>query len=153
WFFDRVTHGRPIPLPNQGLYITQLGHVADLAAAMVATLGNPKAMGQVYNIADTRYTTFRGLAQACATAAGRDARTLELVSYDPARVDSAHRKAFPLRQQHFFTSIEKALTDLDWRPQYDLAAGLKDSYENDYLAAGRDQKSVDFSVDEILLGA
>jgi len=34
WFFDRIVHGRPVPLPGDGSTITQLGHVSDLAAAM-----------------------------------------------------------------------------------------------------------------------
>ncbi|MFZ9952939.1 MAG: NAD-dependent epimerase/dehydratase family protein, partial [Vulcanococcus sp.] len=27
WFFDRIVHGRPVPLPGDGSTITQLGHV------------------------------------------------------------------------------------------------------------------------------
>lgn len=27
WFFHRLKEGRPIPIPNSGLQVTQLGHV------------------------------------------------------------------------------------------------------------------------------
>ncbi|HCA60481.1 MAG TPA: 3-beta hydroxysteroid dehydrogenase, partial [Synechococcales bacterium UBA8647] len=27
WFFDRIVHGRPVPIPGDGTTITQLGHV------------------------------------------------------------------------------------------------------------------------------
>lgn len=63
WFFDRLVRNRPIPIPDGGLYITQLGHVYDLANAMSMILGNPKAIGQIYNISGDRYVTFTGLAR------------------------------------------------------------------------------------------
>ncbi|MGK7923348.1 MAG: NAD-dependent epimerase/dehydratase family protein, partial [Trichodesmium sp.] len=31
WFFDRIVRDRPIPIPGNGVHITQLGHVKDLA--------------------------------------------------------------------------------------------------------------------------
>ena len=134
WFFDRIVRDRPLPIPGQGLHLTQLGHVKDLAAAMVATLGNPKAIGQIYNVSGDRYVTFDGLARACATAVGKSPEALELVHYDPKAFDWGKRKAFPMRLQHFFADIHKATTDLDWSPQFDLVAGLRDSFEQDYVA-------------------
>lgn len=41
-------------------------------------------------------------------------------------------KAFPMREQHFFCSVSKAMRDLDWSPKYPLLKGLQDSYENDF---------------------
>ena len=85
--------------------MTQLGHVKDLADAFTKVLDNSAATKQVYNISGERYVTFSGLAKACALAAG--ATEPELVYYDPKSVDLGKGKAFPLRDQHFFTSIEK----------------------------------------------
>lgn len=85
--------------------VTQLGHVKDLATAFVKVLGNPAATKQTYNISGERYVTFDGLAKACALAAG--APEPELIHFDPKAVDLGKAKAFPLRDQHFFTSIEK----------------------------------------------
>ena len=34
WFFDRVVRDRPVPIPGNGMALTQMGHVADLARAM-----------------------------------------------------------------------------------------------------------------------
>lgn len=151
WFFDRVVRDLPIPIPGNGLHLTQLGHVQDLATAMVATLGNAKAIGQLYNISGDRAVTFDGLARACAQAAGRSPDAIQLVHYDPKAFDFGKRKAFPMRMQHFFADIHKATTDLDWQPQFDLAAGLRDAFEQDYVASGRHQVDIDFSVDEIIL--
>jgi len=153
WFFDRIVRDRPIPIPGNGMHITQLGHVKDLAMAMAAVLGNSKAIGQVYNISGEKYVTFEGLARACAQAAGKSPEDLKLVRYNPKDFDFGKRKAFPMRVQHFFADVHKAINDLNWQPEFDLVSGLKDSWENDYLASGRDKKNADFSTDDEILKA
>lgn len=151
WFFDRIVRDRPVPIPG-GKFITQFGHIQDLAMAMASVLGNKTAMGKIYNISGDRYVTFDGLARACAEAAGKSAEDIKLVHYDPTKFDFGKRKAFPVRQQHFFADIHRAKTELDWQPKYDLVSGLKDSFQNDYLASGRDESEIDFSLDEEILG-
>ena len=151
WFFDRITRDRPIPIPGNGRFITQFGHIQDLAIAMASILGNDAAIGKIYNVSGDRYVTFDGLAYACAEAAGRSTEEIKLVHYDPKQFDFGKRKAFPVRQQHFFTDIERAKTDLNWQPKYDLISGLKDSFQNDYLASDRDKSEIDFSLDDEIL--
>lgn len=151
WFFDRIVRDRPIPIPGNGLHITQMGHVQDLAQAMVNVLGNQQAVGQIYNVSGDRYVTFDGLARACAEAAGKSAPGLQIVHYDPKQFDFGKRKAFPLRVQHFFACVHKAMTDLNWQPEFDLISGLKDSFQNDYLTKSRDKAEVDFSMDDEIL--
>ncbi len=153
WFFDRIVANRPIPIPGNGWHITQLGHVKDLANAMVAVLGNKSAVGQIYNISGDRYVTFDGLARACAVAAGKSQDDVELVHYDPKQFDFGKRKAFPMRVQHFFAGVQKAMTELNWKPEYDLISGLKDSFQNDYQVSGSEKADVDFSTDDEILKA
>ncbi|MBE9260136.1 NAD-dependent epimerase/dehydratase family protein [Dolichospermum sp. LEGE 00246] len=153
WFFDRVVRDRPICIPGNGMHITQLGHVWDLAQAMTQIIGNDQAIGQIYNISGDRFVTFDGLARACAVAAGKSADDVKIVHYDPKKFDFGKRKAFPMRVQHFFASVNKAQIELNWQPKYDLISGLQDSLENDYLATGADKKEVDFSVDDEILNA
>ncbi len=148
WFFDRISHGRPLPIPGNGMAITQLGHCEDLAQAMVSVLGNSKAIGQIYNISGERYVTFDGLAMACAEAMGK--AMPEIYHYDSSQFDFGKRKAFPMRVQHFFASIEKAKHDLDWSPHYGLVEGLRDSYEQDYCQS---EQVVDFELDAQILAA
>ena len=131
WFFDRLTRNRPIPIPGNGLHITQFGHIQDLADAMAAVIGNDRAIGQIYNISGDRYITFDGLALACAEAAGKSSESVKLVHYDPSKFDFGKRKAFPMRGQHFFAEVTKAQQELNWQPKYDLVAGLTDSFQND----------------------
>lgn len=153
WFFDRLVRDRPLPIPGNGMALTQLGHVADLAQAMAAVLGNANAIGQIYNISGDRAVTFDGLARACAMAAGKSPDDLRLVHYDPKQFDFGKRKAFPMRVQHFFTRIEKARAELGWQPQFDLVSGLKDAFQNDFLASDRHQSEADFSLDDEILTA
>lgn len=153
WFFDRIVRDRPLPIPGNGQHITQLGHCQDLARAMAAVLGNSQAIGRVYNVSGDRCVTFDGLARACAEAAGKSSDTLKIVHYDPKQFDFGKRKAFPMRVQHFFADVRKAMTELNWKPEFDLLSGLKDSFQNDYLASVRDTADVDFSLDDEILGA
>ena len=152
WYFDRILQNRPIPIPSHGQHLTQLGHCGDLADAMVKVLGNKTAIGEIYNISGDKAVTFDGLAKACAIAAGQDPDKLNLVHYDPKAFDFGKKKAFPMRPQHFFCSIDKAKRDLNWTPKFDLIAGLKDSLHNDYLKSGRKDSAIDFSTDEMILG-
>ena len=151
WFFDRITRNRPLPIPGNGLHLTQFGHVQDLAQAMAAVLGNEQAKGEIYNVSGDRFVTFDGLARACAQAAGESPDNLQLVHYDPKQFDFGKRKAFPIRVQHFFADVSKAKNQLNWQPEYDLVSGLKDSFQNDYLASNRQEVEVDFSLDEEIL--
>jgi nucleoside-diphosphate-sugar epimerase len=153
WFFDRIVRDRPIPIPGNGMHITQLGHVKDLASAMSKILGNSMTVGQIYNISGDRFVTFDGIARACAAAAGKSPDEIKIVHYDPKMFDFGKRKAFPMRVQHFFAAINKAVTELGWQPEYDLVSGLRDSLQNDYLLSGRDKIEVDFSMDEEILKA
>jgi UDP-glucose 4-epimerase len=116
-------------------------------------LGNQKAVGQIYNVSGDRYVTFDGLARACAIAAGKSPENRQILHYDPKKFDFGKRKAFPFRLQHFFASVNKAKSELGWHPEYDLISGLKDSFQNDYLASGRNKAEIDFSVDNEILEA
>jgi nucleoside-diphosphate-sugar epimerase len=149
WFFDRIVHGRPVPLPGDGSTITQLGHVSDLAAAMARCIEVEAAANRIYNCSGRQGITFRGLVQAAARAAGKDPSDVEIRSFDPAGLDKKARKAFPLRLAHFLTDITRVRRELAWEPTFDLESTLADSYTNDY--ALRMPTSPDFSADGALL--
>jgi nucleoside-diphosphate-sugar epimerase len=150
WFFDRIVHGRPVPLPGDGTTITQLGHVNDLAAAMALSLGVDAAANRVYNCSSVQGITFRGLVAAAARACGKDPAAVEIRGFDPAGLDKKARKAFPLRMAHFLTDVTRVQRELAWTPAYSVEAVMADSYANDY--AGRMPTSPDFSGDEALIG-
>ena len=151
WFFDRIVHNRPIPLPGDGSTITQLGHVEDLAEAMARCIEVDAAANRIYNCSGKQGISFRGLIRAAAVACGRDPDCLELRSFNPSDLDPKARKAFPLRLNHFLTNITRVERELAWQPSFDLAKGLADSYSNDY--ALNPTAASDFSSDEALIGA
>ncbi len=149
WFFDRIVHGRPVPLPGDGTTITQLGHVSDLATAMARCLDVQAATNRIYNCSGAQGVTFRGLVAAAARACGVDPAAVEIRSFDPSGLDKKARKAFPLRLAHFLTDIHRVQRELAWSPCFDLEAGLADSFGNDYALRG--PTTPDFSSDEALL--
>jgi nucleoside-diphosphate-sugar epimerase len=150
WFFDRIVHGRPVPLPGDGSTITQLGHVNDLATAMALSLGVDAAANRIYNCSSVQGITFKGLVAAAARACGKDPASVEIRSFDPSGLDKKARKAFPLRLAHFLTDVTRVQRELAWTPAYSVEAAMADSYTNDY--AGRMPTSPDFSGDEGLIG-
>ncbi|TWB88672.1 nucleoside-diphosphate-sugar epimerase [Synechococcus sp. Ace-Pa] len=149
WFFDRIVHGRPVPLPGDGSTITQLGHVSDLAIAMARCLEVEAATNRIYNCTARQGISFRGLVAAAARACGQDPAAVEIRSFDPAGLDPKARKAFPLRLNHFLVDVHRLERELAWSPVFDAEGALADSYANDYAlrAAG----TPDFSADAALL--
>jgi nucleoside-diphosphate-sugar epimerase len=150
WFFDRIVHGRPVPLPGDGSTITQLGHVQDLATAMARSLEVEAAANRIYNCSGSQGVTFSGLVAAAARACGRDPAGVEIRSFDPAGLDKKARKAFPLRLAHFLTDTHRVRRELAWTPAFDLEAGLAESHDRDY--SQRPAATPDFSGDAALLG-
>ena len=150
WFFDRIVHGRPVPLPGDGSTITQLGHVNDLATAMALSIGVDAAANRIYNCSSVQGITFRGLVAAAARACGKDPAAVEIRSFDPSGLDKKARKAFPLRLAHFLTDVTRVQRELAWTPTYSVEQALLDSYTNDY--AKQMPTSPDFSGDAALIG-
>merc|ERR1712167_474474 len=109
------------------------------------------AANRIYNCSGKLGITFRGLIRSAARACGRDPDTVELRSFDPSGLDPKARKAFPLRLNHFLTDISRVERELAWQPSFDLAAGLADSYANDYALSPTAEP--DFSSDATLIGA
>lgn len=152
YFFERLDANRPICIPGHGQHVTGLGHVQDLAVAMAQVIGRDKAKGQIYNIQDAQSITFEGLARLAGKAMGKDPAQVEIKFYDKKNYDFGEKKAFPMREQHFFCAIDKAVKDLDWYPRYNLHHGLRDAYEHDFLvkkAVG--SLKTDFSCDDLVL--
>lgn len=149
WFFDRLMHNRPVPLPGDGRLITQLGDVRDLAQAMARCIEVETACNRIYNCSGRQGVTLRGLVAAAAVACGKDPARIEIRSFDPAKLEAKARKAFPLRLSHFLTDIHRVQKELAWQPRFDLSASLADSFQLDYKLAPT--SAPDFSADETLL--
>ena len=150
WFFDRIVHDRPIPLPGDGTTITQIGHVEDLAEAMARSLEVDASCNRIYNCSAKKGITFQGLIEAAALGCGREPGSLDLRSFDPSGLDPKARKSFPLRLSHFLTDISRVERELAWTPRFDAVACMADSYKRDYALAPT--ATPDFSADQALIG-
>ena len=148
WFFDRITNGRPIPMPGDGQIITQLGHVSDLADAIAKSLETEQTVNKIYNCSGKVAVSFKGLIETAAMATGRNRSDIKIRSFDPSKLEPKARKLFPLRLNNFFTDISQLELDLSWTPKYNLLDGFIDSYKNDYLL--NKPLNIDFSNDDIL---
>jgi len=150
YFFERLDEDRRVCIPGHGQHVTGLGHVEDLAIAMAQIIGRDHCKGQIYNIQDKQSVSFEGLAKLCGEAMGKE--KIDIKYYDKKMFDFGDKKSFPMREQHFFCSIDKAMKDLDWAPKYSMLEGLKESYNLDFSvkkAAGKLKK--DFTCDDMVL--
>lgn len=149
-FFARLEAGRPILIPGEGFAALSLVHTRDVAALMAALIGNETVKGQAYNVSGAEVTSIVGVMHLIARAMGVKA---EVVSVP---MEIARRQHPPLL--HWgegvagtaILSIDKALADIDWRPQFGIEAGFRDSYAW-FVREGRSRYSFDFSNDDALL--
>ncbi|MBM5816421.1 MAG: NAD-dependent epimerase/dehydratase family protein [Cyanobacteria bacterium K_Offshore_surface_m2_239] len=149
WFFDRLLHDRPVPLPGDGQWITQLGDVRDLAEAMTRCLEVETACNRIYNCSGRQGVTLRGLVETAAIACGKDPTRVEIRGFDPSRLEPKARKAFPLRLSHFLTDTHRLQRELAWQPRFDLLASLRDAHQMDVVQ--QTLTAPDFQADDALL--
>jgi uncharacterized protein YbjT (DUF2867 family) len=131
----RLSRAAVLPVPGTGTCLHQPVHVADVAAAVLASLQRPAAIGSLYNIAGPEPLPFAELLRTCARAVGSKTRLVpiplaplvtlvrgyERVSRHPRiRAEQllrlAEDKAFP---------IDAAIRDLGYAPR-PFADGISD---------------------------
>ncbi|CAN6180542.1 unnamed protein product [Urochloa humidicola] len=150
WFFDRIVRGRPVPIPGNGMQLTNITHVRDLASMLALAVESPsKAAGRIFNCVSDRAVTLDGMARLCAAAAGA---AVEIVHYDPAGVGVDAKKAFPFRNMHFYAEPRAAKEALGWTSTTNLPEDLKERYA-EYAASGRGEKAMAFDLDDKILAA
>jgi nucleoside-diphosphate-sugar epimerase len=148
--FARIEAGRPILIPGEGFAALSLVHVKDVARLMASLIGNEKVKGEAYNVSGSEITSIVGVVHLVARAMGMSARVVEV----PMAI--ARRQHPPLL--HWgeglagtaVLSIDKALRDIDWTPQFGIEDGYRDSYAW-YVREGRARYTFDFSGDDALL--
>jgi nucleoside-diphosphate-sugar epimerase len=151
-FFERLVQGRPIFVPAEGFPFVHLVHIDDVARCIASVAGNQRALGEAYNVSGDELTSVLGCIQLMAKAAGKQpeivhvpldvARTIRppLVHWGEASVGGA------------VFANDKAKRDLDWSPQFGLAAAYQDSFDW-WQREGRDRYEYDFSNDATVLRA
>ena len=151
FFFDRLLAGRPLLVPGDGSIVMQYGYVDDLAAMMLAVVGNYRAIGEAYNHQGEYCVTtdlyLRMLIDTVGERFGSEASSgaaivrPQVVYYNPAEVGLAEadvRKVYPFRwREHVIRDTSKAQMQLGWREQVGLAEGMRRSLAW-YLGGGRE---------------
>jgi nucleoside-diphosphate-sugar epimerase len=125
--FLRLLEHRPIIVPHGGLVVGSYGHVDDLCAAMVDVVGNPAAVGQVFNITRDHVSVNRYIA-VLADVVGEKPDVVYLPDEllpEVGRTVFGH--LFGVRH-HAIASIEKAERLLGFAPPYDLKSGHEHTY-------------------------
>lgn len=149
-FFARLEAHRPILVPGDGFAMVHLVHVNDVARLMASLPGNERVVGQAYNVAGTEVTSIIGALQMMGRAVG--------VTPDIVHVpmDIARRRQPPL--VHWgeaimggtILSVDAALRDIDWTPEFGVESGYRDSYRW-FADGGRDRYEYDFTADDEVL--
>jgi nucleoside-diphosphate-sugar epimerase len=148
FFFDRLSRDRPVLVPDGGGWLRQFGHVADLADAIAAMLGHPKAAGRAYNVMGEESITQVGFVELIAEVMKRPLRLVHAPT-------PAGDKPVPFGQNlvydcHAVHTTTRVRTELGLRPRYTLDAGLAETLAW-YRREGLDRRDVDFSAEDARL--
>jgi len=152
FFMDRIWRGRPVLVPGHGGWLRQFGHVDDLADAMAAMLGDPRAYGQGYNVTGEEVITQVGFVEVIAEVMGRP---VTFCHVDPALIKSFDKPGPVFGQNlvyecHAVHTTSKLRLELGIRPQYTLASALAETWAW-YRASGFYERSIDTSFEDRLL--
>ncbi len=154
FFWDRLRAGRPLILPGDGRRLMQFVHVADLILACQKVLEHPQAVGNAFNVANSRPLTQEEVVHALATATGKKPQIIRV-----PRRQIAMAGGHPMGPQLYFgyyfdvapiTMVtNKAQRMLKLKPR-DFATGLKETYRW-YLRNSVKRKRIDYSFEDSLL--
>lgn len=125
--FLRLLQQRPILLPHAGLVTGSYGHVDDLCSAMVAVVGAPTAVGEIFNITAEAVTT-RRYVQTLAEIVGVNPDIVEVPEAALASLPSGVFGHLFSERHHAVLAIDKAARLLNVRPHYDIVDGHRDAY-------------------------
>ncbi len=148
FFFDRLTRGKPVPVPGTGEQSVTFTHAADNAAMIAAAIGNEKARGAAFNCATSSLLSYNELVGLCAKAAGVEPK---LQYYSPGAKADGFK--FPFRDTPFFVSVDKAKDLLGFEPSHEIAKDIEWYFADNYVAKGSKDKQVDLSADDAILAA
>jgi nucleoside-diphosphate-sugar epimerase len=154
FFMDRIRCDRPVLVPGHGGWLRQFGHVADLADAMTAMLGDPRAHGQAYNVMGEETITQVGFVELIAEVMGRP---VALRHVDAAVLKQFERPGLVFGQNllydcHAVHTTAKLRLGLGIRPRYTLASGLAQTWEW-YRSSGLAGGAPDFGFEDQVLAA
>jgi len=137
FFWDRLRDKKPWILPGDGRRLMQFAYVHDVAAACLAAMEEPGAIGHAFNVANARSTTQADLLAALAVTAGAGpAKHVQIIRMPRELI--YRMGGHPMGPKLYFglyydlppitMMIAKAQRILKFKPT-DFAVGLKESHK------------------------
>jgi UDP-glucose 4-epimerase len=124
-FVSAALRGEPLVVHDDGRQERCFAHVSDVVRAVLALVDCEEALGKVYNIGSDQPVAIRALAERVIAAAGRT---------PPSPI---HFQTYAQAYDEDFEDIRRRVPDLsrlratiDFQPQYDLEAILRNLIEN-----------------------
>ena len=127
YFIGRAYRKLPIPLPLSGDQLVCLTNILDVASLIALTVGNPKAMNEVFNCGTDRYITYKGLCGLIHKHYNNAEEDIQYLHYDPqdfSHWDGDGPMEFPFRSNSFITTPNKAKVLLGWSPKHKLESDI-----------------------------
>jgi nucleoside-diphosphate-sugar epimerase len=149
--FKRLEEGRPILIAGKVEAMVHFIHTRDAARALVAVLGKPQAVGQIYTVAGKEFSSIINYMRLMAGAVGVEPEIIVMPVDLPAHMRSPIVHWLEASRGSMVFSIDKIKRDLGWEPKLTIAQGLADSYRWFAEGGGRDRYEYDFSADEEVL--
>ena len=147
-FFARLSQGRQVIVPGDGLNLIHLVHVDDLAEAFALAPDKQRAAGQAYTIAGPDMITARGFVQTIADVMGVEANIVHVEAATYERLDQQlYPYEYSLSQVY---GTDKARRELGWAPRFNMREGLAMTYRW-WLEQGLDKQAWDFSAEDQVL--
>ena len=137
--------GEPLAVPLDGVATMVHVHAADVAAAFLAAVDAPGAVGRSFHVVADRAASTRGLAEAAASWFGREA-DLRPVTWDEFATTTTPEQAEASRQhlqRSHVMSIDAAREHLGYDPRHTPAATLREAVE--WLVAHGELEGVQFA--------
>ena len=118
-FVQAALDGRPLLVHGTGQQTRCFGHVHDVIEALMRLMGEPKALGQVFNVANDQEVSILSLAQQIVAAAGSKSE-IRLVPYD-----SVYPEGFEDMERRL-PDVAKLERTIGFRPTRGLAEIIRD---------------------------
>ena len=147
-YFARLSRGRRIIIPGDGLTPIHPVHVDDLAEAFLAASRTDGAFGRTFTICSPDAITANGYVRAIADAMGVAA---DVAHVEPRDYESLGDQIYPFEWQaaRVYTTAQ-AQEYLGWTPRYHMRDGLAMTYEW-WVQQGLDKHDWDFSNEDAAL--
>jgi 2'-hydroxyisoflavone reductase len=155
FFWDRKRLGRPVIVPGDGHRLMQFVYVNDLVTAMVCSLTEPRAVGEAFNIGDSKPLTQVEVVEKLAKAAGIEPSIVR-VPRDAIQQAGGSAMEEPYYFGQYFdmppitTYIGKVARLLKLRST-PFEMGLKETYR--WYLRNHKPRAIDFSFEDRLLSS